>query len=55
VAAWQSLGRSAGKDRFTRHTCLQLGAEDYEVKPFDPTFLRKLARMVTPPDEPLAA
>lgn len=46
---------SAVEDQFTRHTCLQLGAEDYEVKPFDPTFLRRLARLVEPPDAPLAA
>lgn len=37
---------SAVEDQFMRHTCLELGADDYEVKPFDPTFLRKVARMV---------
>ncbi len=37
---------SAEEDQFVRHTCLELGAEDYEVKPFDPTFLRKVARLV---------
>jgi two-component system response regulator AdeR len=46
---------SAVEDQFTRHTCLELGAADYEVKPFDPTFLRRLARLVNPPDEPLVA
>jgi CheY-like chemotaxis protein len=49
---------SAVEDQFMRHTCLQLGAEDYEVKPFDPTFLRKVARLAVPePDDdgPLAA
>jgi two-component system, OmpR family, response regulator AdeR len=37
---------SANEDQFMRHTCLQLGAIDYEVKPFDPSFLRKVARLV---------
>lgn len=37
---------SAVEDQFMRHTCLELGAEDYEVKPFDPTFIRRLARLV---------
>jgi DNA-binding response OmpR family regulator len=36
---------SAVEDQFMRRTCLELGADDYEVKPFDPTFLRKVARM----------
>jgi DNA-binding response OmpR family regulator len=36
---------SAIEDQFMRHTCLELGADDYEVKPFDPTFLRKVARL----------
>ncbi len=51
---------SAVEDQFMRHTCLQLGAEDYEVKPFDPTFLRKVARLAEEnggfePDAPVAA
>jgi len=50
---------SAVEDQFMRRTCLELGAEDYEVKPFDPTFLRKVARMAYRPavddDAPLAA
>jgi two-component system, OmpR family, response regulator AdeR len=37
---------SAEEDQFTRHTCLELGAADYEVKPFDPTFLRRVLRLV---------
>lgn len=38
-------------DHFTRLTCLKLGAEDYELKPFDPTFMNKVARLagVEPP------
>jgi CheY-like chemotaxis protein len=36
---------SANEDQFMRHLCLQLGAEDYEVKPFDPTFIRRIARL----------
>ncbi|MFO0600492.1 MAG: response regulator [Myxococcaceae bacterium] len=36
---------SAVEDQFMRRTCLELGADDYEVKPFDPTFLRKIARL----------
>ncbi len=49
---------SAVEDQFMRHTCLALGADDYEVKPFDPTFLRKIARLADPnadEPEPLAA
>ncbi len=42
---------SANEDQFMRHTCLQLGAIDYEVKPFDPSFLRKVARLVRAADE----
>jgi CheY-like chemotaxis protein len=36
---------SANEDQFMRHLCLELGAEDYEVKPFDPTFIRRIARI----------
>lgn len=36
---------SARDDHFTRLVCLQLGALDYEVKPFDPGFLRRVARV----------
>ncbi len=36
---------SANEDQFMRHLCLELGAETYEVKPFDPTFLRRIARL----------
>jgi CheY-like chemotaxis protein len=48
---------SANEDQFMRHLCLQLGAADYEVKPFDPTFIRRVARMaaINPDDAPLAA
>ncbi|MFT3713997.1 MAG: response regulator [Archangium sp.] len=47
---------SAVEDQFMRHTCLELGADDYEVKPFDPTFLRKVFRLAsTDSDSELAA
>ncbi|MER2564722.1 MAG: response regulator [Myxococcaceae bacterium] len=48
---------SANEDQFMRHTCFELGATDYEVKPFDPSFIRKMARMVCPfeDDEPIFA
>ena len=48
---------SANEDQFMRHLCLQLGAEDYEVKPFDPTFIRRIARLAAGADqaEPPAA
>ncbi|MBI3184005.1 MAG: response regulator [Myxococcales bacterium] len=36
---------SAIEDQYTRLVCFQLGAEDYEVKPFDQSFVRKIARM----------
>jgi two-component system response regulator AdeR len=36
---------SAIEDQFTRHVCLELGADDYDVKPFDPSFMSKVARM----------
>ncbi len=45
---------SANEDQFMRHLCLELGAVDYEVKPFDPTFIRRIARMAAgaaAPDE----
>jgi len=32
-------------DQYTRLTCLELGAEDYELKPFDMTFMSRVARM----------
>lgn len=42
---------SANEDQFIRHCCFELGACDYEVKPFDPSFVRKVARMVGHHDE----
>lgn len=33
------------EDQFTRHVCFDLGAADYEVKPFDSTFMVKVARL----------
>ena len=35
---------SAIEDQFTRQTCLGLGAEDYDTKPFDISFVHKIAR-----------
>lgn len=51
---------SANEDQFMRHVCLELGAADFEVKPFDPTFIRRVARMaagepeLSPPTLPVA-
>lgn len=36
---------SGVEDQFVRSTCIELGAEDYEVKPPGPIFMRKIARM----------
>ncbi len=36
---------SAIPDQYTRHLCFELGAVDYEVKPFDSSFMRKVARL----------
>ena len=36
---------SAVEDQFMRRVCLELGAEDYAIKPFDPSFLHKVARI----------
>ncbi|MDP1822639.1 MAG: response regulator [Archangium sp.] len=36
---------SAVEDQFMRRVCLELGAEDYAVKPFDPAFLHRVARI----------
>jgi hypothetical protein len=33
------------EDQFTRHVCFELGADAYEVKPFDHTFMTRVARM----------
>jgi DNA-binding response OmpR family regulator len=33
-------------DQFTRRLCLELGADEYAIKPFDPIFAVKVARMV---------
>jgi two-component system, OmpR family, response regulator AdeR len=52
---------SAIGDQYTRQTCLELGALDYELKPFDIRFMAKVARMAgleerlpQPQDLPLA-
>lgn len=37
---------SAIEDQYTRQVCLELGADDYAVKPFDPTFMTKVQRLV---------
>jgi CheY-like chemotaxis protein len=36
---------SGVEDQFTRHVCFKLGADAYEVKPFDNTFMTRVARM----------
>ena len=48
---------SAIPDQYTRHLCFELGAIDYEVKPFDSTFMRRVARLagVVEPDATLIA
>ncbi len=33
------------EDQFTRHVCFELGADAYEVKPFDHTFMTRVARL----------
>ena len=35
---------SAEENQFVRHTCFRLGASDYEVKPVDHIFMRRIAR-----------
>jgi two-component system response regulator AdeR len=37
---------SAVEDQYTRRVCLELGADDYALKPLDPTFMAKVARLV---------
>lgn len=37
------------EDQFMRLNCLELGAEDYAVKPFDPSFLDRVARLAAGP------
>jgi len=37
---------SAIEDQFVRQVCLELGAYDYALKPFDLTFMSKVARLV---------
>jgi CheY-like chemotaxis protein len=44
---------SANEDQFMRHVCLQMGAADYEVKPFDPAFIRRIARLAATEPEDL--
>lgn len=41
---------SGVEDQFIRRVCLELGAEDYVIKPFDSSFLHKLARLCRPED-----
>lgn len=38
-------------DQFVRHTCLELGAVDYELKPLDARFMTKVARWAYARDE----
>ncbi len=37
---------SAIEDQYTRQVCLEPGAYDYALKPFDLTFMSKVARLV---------
>jgi two-component system response regulator AdeR len=37
---------SGVEDQHMRHQCFQLGAEGYEVKPFNATFMPRIARLV---------
>jgi two-component system response regulator AdeR len=37
---------SAVEDQHMRHQCFELGAEAYEVKPFNATFMPRIARLV---------
>lgn len=46
TCAMKVIVLSGVDDQFTRRVCLELGAEDYAVKPFDPTFLHRVARCV---------
>lgn len=41
---------SAVEDQFMRRVCLELGADDYAIKPFDPSFLHKVARLAGAPE-----
>ena len=36
---------SGVEDQYTRHLCFELGADAYELKPFDPTFMTRVARL----------
>ncbi len=36
---------SGVEDQYTRHVCFELGADAYEVKPFDHTFMTRVARL----------
>lgn len=36
---------SGVEDQYTRHVCFKLGADAYEVKPFNPSFMPRVARM----------
>ena len=36
---------SGVEDQYVRRTCLELGADDYEVKPPGPVFMAKVARL----------
>jgi two-component system, OmpR family, response regulator AdeR len=38
---------SAVEDQHMRHQCFELGADAYEVKPFNATFMPRIARLAT--------
>lgn len=45
TAASKVIMLSAVDDQYLRHTCFELGATDYDVKPFDICFMHKVARL----------
>jgi putative two-component system response regulator len=49
TASCKVIVLSAVEDPFVRQTCMELGAVDYELKPFDPRFFGKITRLVSNP------
>jgi two-component system response regulator AdeR len=43
---------SAVEDQHMRHQCFELGADAYEVKPFNATFMPRIARLVAASAQP---
>ena len=42
------------EDQYTRHVCFDLGADAYELKPVDSTFMNRVARLAAHGREPQA-